>query len=484
MKHRDCKRGRLRTAIAHRTAVAVAGTAAAIALSAGATLAATTFLPHGLAVLTNKRYNHDCFWGGPKGMDYANLPGAQPIQKPNLYPDVGSTYFVAQFILPTGASLTFHGRFPYERYFSWTVYKPVGGNQLGPGSHIRDVQIAPDRGSVNPFLPRDDRYAKRRNYTLHVVGGLVPQVPGRNTIYTGTTDPTTRVTMSMRNYIPDRGKDGTGGVGLPRLTLTLSDGTRLHGAAACAQLQPSKAVSTSTFPQATWESLVASSSDPTNSPANDPPQWERFWNAAYSIAGAFISDPVQRAKMFPPTDSGGLQSNPDTRYMTTSISLKYGSVVTVTGKLPTFPETLPAARRWKPYPYQVRYWALCTGSSPVSGLGYSCIYDQQVPLRGHRRYTIVISRPKDRPRNATAACGYGWLSFGQGENYPSPAARPWVDILYMRFMAVNPNWPNSPQKVKTPGTEAQVMGPYFPHSAYTTTAAFDKRGCDRVAAKR
>ena len=450
-----------------------------LSVIAGTASASTTYLPSKLARLTNARYNHDCFWGGPKGMDYQNLPGAQPIQKPNLYPDVGSTYFVGQYLLPAGASLTFRGDFPHERYFSWTMFKSLIGNQVGPGDHLRDVSMVPDRGSVNPFLPRNRRDARRRAYTMHVVTGPVPRVRAPNTVYTGSTDPTARVGMSIRNYIPDRGLDGTGGVGLPRLTLNLSDGRHLQGAAACRMLQPSKAKSTSTFPAGAWTQLVASSSDPLNAPAVNPPKWERFWNAQYSVAGIFIADPVLRAKTYPPTDDGGFQSNPDTRYMTSAISLKFGPVVTVSGKLPTFPATLPAAVRWNPSSYQVRYWSLCTGSSPVSGLGYDCVFDQQVPLARNRQYTLVISRAADRPRNATPACGYRWLSFGQGENYPSPSARNYEDFVYMRFMAPSPSFAQAPQNVKTPGTEARVMGPYFPTSRYTTTAAFEKRGCHK-----
>ena len=120
---------------------------------------------------------------------------------------------------------------------------------------------------------------------------------------------------------------------------------------------------------------------------------------------------------------------------------------------------------------------LPAGSSPVSGLGYDCVYDQQVPLRGNRQYTVVVSKPADRPKNATPACGYRWMTFGKGENYPDPAARDWIGVLYMRFMAANPSFKQAPQNVKTPGTEAKVMGPYFPRSSYTTKSAFEKRGC-------
>lgn len=51
----------------------------------------------------------------------------------------------------------------------------------------------------------------------------------------------------------------------------------------------------------------------------------------------------------------------------------------------------------------------------------------------------------------------------------------------MRFMAVNPRWAQAPQRVKTPGTEARVMGPYFPRSTYTSKASFERRGCKKAS---
>lgn len=477
MSHSPAPRRRPSAGLTRRAVGVLA--AAAVVFSAGATAAqsSTNYLPKKLALLTNSRYNHDCFWAPPKGMDYAFLPGATEIQNPNLYPDVGSTYFVGQYLLPAGASLTFHGQYGHQRYMSWTMFAAVGGNQLGPGDHLRDFQIAPDKGSVNPFVTKNRRDGKKRNYTMHIAPGPVPAVRAPNTIYTGSTDPTQRVGMSIRNYIPDAGRDGTGDVGLPKLTLNLGDGTTLQGQAACDVLQPIKSKSLSTFPPDAWKSLVAAAPDPTNAPAANPAKWERFWNANYTVAGIFEPDPAKRIAQYPPSDVGGFQSNPDTRYMFSQLSLKFGPVVTVSGRMPTFPSTLPKATTWSPRSSQVRYWSLCTGSSPVSGLGYDCVYDQQVPLRGNRQYTVVVSKPADRPKNATPACGYRWMTFGKGENYPDPAARDWIGVLYMRFMAANPSFKQAPQNVKTPGTEAKVMGPYFPRSSYTTKSAFEKRGC-------
>ena len=245
---------------------------AAIAAPARADL---TYLPHHLAVETNQKYGHDCFWAPPKGMDYANLPNAEPIQKPNLYPDVGSTYFVAQYVLPEGASLTFHGKFGHQRYMSWTMFgRPGELGQIASADHLRDFQIKPDKGSVNPFLPGGSRTGGPRNYTFHVVSGDIPAKRAPNTIYTQTTDPSTRLGMSIRNYLPDRGRDGTGDAGLPKLVLDLKDGTKVRGKEACAMLDPIEDVSTSTFPPALWKGLVAAALDPVNAPAADPPRWE------------------------------------------------------------------------------------------------------------------------------------------------------------------------------------------------------------------
>ena len=436
------------------------------------------FLPHHIAVETDRKYGDDCFWAPPKGMDYADLPNAIPIQKPNLFPDVGSTYFVAQYKLPEGASLTFHGKFGHQRYMSWTMFgRPGELGQIASADNLRDLHIEPDKGSINPFLPGRSRMGGPRNYTLHVVSGDLPAKPAPNTIYTQTTDPDVRLGMSIRNYLPDRGRDGTGDAGLPKLVLNLEDGTRVRGEEACGMLDPIEDASTSTFPAALWKSLVAGSSDPVNAPATNPPTWEKFWNALYNVAGIFIEDPVERAETYPPDEIGGFQNNPDTSYLLTPVSRKFGRLITVSGKMPTFPKTLPESEGWNPRDYQVRYWSMCAGSSPVTGLGYDCVYDQQVPLQKNRRYTIVIGRPADRPANAKRECGYRWMNFGKGENYDDPASRPYVDTLYTRFMAADPSFEQAPQNVDVAGTEKQVMGPYFPTSKYWSKSEFAKLGC-------
>ena len=43
-----------------------------------------------------------------------------------------------------------------------------------------------------------------------------------------------------------------------------------------------------------------------------------------------------------------------------------------------------------------------------------------------------------------------------------PRNRTDFGLMIMRFMACAEDWENSPTKATTPGTEAEVMGPYYP----------------------
>ena len=47
----------------------------------------------------------------------------------------------------------------------------------------------------------------------------------------------------------------------------------------------------------------------------------------------------------------------------------------------------------------------------------------------------------------------------------------------MRNQLSNPAFTNSIEKVTTPGSEKEVMGPYYPTSTYMTTQEFESRKC-------
>jgi hypothetical protein len=136
----------------------------------------------------------------------------------------------------------------------------------------------------------------------------------------------------------------------------------------------------------------------------------------YSLVGAFKS-PEVRAKI--PYAGEGVQAgaDPGTAYLIAYISRKFGPVFVMRGKMPTFPNTfagadgnglatMPAAN--------LQYWSVCTLASAPSGELWDGLFDMQVPLDKDGKYTIVVSRPEDRPKNATPENGVDWIDWGPG----------------------------------------------------------------------
>src|SRR6478672_12303305 len=80
-----------------------------------------------------------------------------------LFPDSSAQYWTGSYRAIPGTHIRIDGIYPYARYTSWNVYDPA----LRPFTHKADVDIAPDPGSANPFLPGADRRTPMsvRHYT-------------------------------------------------------------------------------------------------------------------------------------------------------------------------------------------------------------------------------------------------------------------------------------------------------------------------------
>lgn len=167
----------------------------------------------GAVFRTDERYNGSSAFQGPRGWAYWNLlPAPGPFQNPNLWPDKRPTYFLGEMALPAGATLTLKGRFPYARFFNFSIYLFERHTFVNAPDGSRDgYDIEPDAGSTNPFRPGANREAKERNFTLHVVAADQPANVadrGRNTVYIGKDGKT--VMAGFRIYVSDRGYDGSG----------------------------------------------------------------------------------------------------------------------------------------------------------------------------------------------------------------------------------------------------------------------------------
>lgn len=446
-------------------------------------------------IRTDERYGGDPFFQGPRGWPYWNyLEYAKPIQNPNLWPDMQSTYFLSRLAMPAGSTLTLRGPFPRARYFKLALYKAEHGTFVSIGEALAGPEITSDPGSTNPFVVGADRLEEPRDYTVTIVAEEAPDDPkdrAPNTLYAGADGGVRQ--LILRIYLSDQGSDGAGwgawasasnAYGLPTLEGTLPDGTRVTGDAAAAAFgRPFQVNTAPPLSAAQWTGLVNSkdndpSLDPATAPARETPHWQKYWNFRYSIAGSFMT-PEDQAKIpyAGPIDGGG---DPATQYLFVQLSRQFGPVFVTRGKMPTFPDTYSGAAglglETMP-PAQIQYWSVVSGESVPSGQIVDGLSDMQVPLDEDGNYVIVLSRNEDRPTNATAENGVAWIEWSPlGEGLDTPQNRSDYGIMMMRIMAPSSDWAESPANITEPGKEEEVMGPYYPEGEYMTKEAFEALG--------
>jgi hypothetical protein len=417
----------------------------------------------------------DCFWLGPISFTKRATNPERFDGHFFNFPEESATYWLARFRLGPGQQLALRGRYPHARYESLNSYLEGGS----PYSSLADTAIRPDRGSTNPFRPGAPRTGRKRSWTVTVAGGSPPDAALRINELKAPATASFASELVLRVYEPDRGRDLTGGVGLPRPEIVNADGSRVRGlSSVCAAVNdPDRSIERTVqdIPASVWDGLVQTPgprSDPRTSPAFEPPQWERFFSQLFS-AGVFTQAAGNPRPMGGMEETGGFYSNRDTRYVVTHLSRRFGEVLVIRGKMPTFPRTFGGARRMPRA--QLRFWSLCSNEGRVTTYAPDCLADRQVPLARGRRFTIVVSTTADRPRNARRRCGVGWLRWpGHGEY---PGGRRDYALLILRNMLASPGFEQATQRIERFGDERRVMGPYFPRSAYASTRAFERRGC-------
>jgi hypothetical protein len=450
-------------------------------------------VPLGAIIRTDERYNKGGLFQGPRGWSYWNLlEDPSPYQDPNLWPDKRPTYFFGQLVMPAGSSLTIHGRFPYARYFKFNMYKFEHNTYVAvKGSDLPGYEIEPDPGSSNPFKVGADRYVMPRNFTIHVLAQDPPTDPAdrpKNTLYVGKDGQ--MLLAGFRIYVTDQGFDGAGWGPGDRPSLEgpgvtyegqLSDGTKLSPEQVVKQFGRPMGFARAPMTADQWYKLVDSpKNDPSltlaTAPARPDGQFQLFYGMKYNLLGAFET-PARQAKIPIATAMQG-GGDPTTEYMLNFISRKFGTVYVFRAKMPTFPNTYPGAKTMATG--QVQYMSIVTVASPPSGELWDGVFDMMMPVDKDGYYTVVISRPEDRPKNATRENGITWINWGPGEGlWNDPRNRPDWGMVLMRFMVPAENWDHSPSKATKPGTAENVMGPYYPKGYYTTKAEFEARGVRR-----
>jgi hypothetical protein len=402
-----------------------------------------------------------CFWTGPFTAKNPKTNAA--------FPGTEITYWGARFTTPPGAVLTLKGRFPHARYSSFNAYENNGAS----ASALSDREIRPDRGSVNPSIPGKNRSAGNRRYTVTVRGEAPPSKASRNTLYA---EPVTGASQDIlyRVYIPDRGRNLSGGTGLPSPSLKLPGGGVLRGQAMCDQLNSNHDYKGTLLSPQTYQTLLnAPGKDPETNPALPKFEFFKYFNLLNVFARYRADDFWQEAWDNNPTEEGTQYNNGDARYMIGPYSFRFGEVLAIHGRMPTTPRTLNGQSRTRAG--QLVEWDICGIQSLVTTRTYRCLFDEQIPMRSRKRhYVVLFSKPQQRPSNARRECGVAWLP---ADPAGDGAGRTDAGQLLTRNILPSPGFKRSVWDVTTPFNARETMGPFYPRGTYMEKKQFEARGC-------
>jgi hypothetical protein len=311
-------------------------------------------------------------------------------------PDTNATYWVMPVDLSVWRTMVAHGQYPDSRFFNFSTYTANGSLT----ATIFDAQIAPDPGSANPFVEPN------------------PDIPGNYTVTIGATSLGSSNFLGVggsrfafivyRVYLPDQGRDRTGGVGVPTVTLTdFSGNSRTLRPCPFADAETSlgnlvlllEAAGMTDAAKFLGQILSLAHQSPlgTCSPNQTGP-------ATASFSGA-----VPGVNFFP---------NPQTTYFqTANLCLRPDQVLIIRGKAPVFPNTYPpppvGGSVFQPAfdgQIQLRYWSMCNNVGVLPYPAVACAADARTELDASQFYTYVISNdpapPSPLPPDVT------WLPWG------------------------------------------------------------------------
>src|SRR5215210_641656 len=215
-----------------------------------------------------------CFWEGPISTKQPSTRGFDG--RYFNFPEESATYWMARFRLPPGDRLVLRGRYAYARYQSLNAY-----SDGVPTDALADFQTGPDPGSTNPFITGARRNRKARSYTVNVVNEQPPSDPASrapNTVYAAPERPDQPIELFYRVYEPNRGRDLTGGAGLPQQDRD------------CGEINDSdRSIPVEDVPPETWRAATsAPGCDSRTNPAYNPVRWERFFNLEFATQGVVL----------------------------------------------------------------------------------------------------------------------------------------------------------------------------------------------------
>lgn len=417
----------------------------------------------------------DCMWQD-SATSQDGTGGANPMNY--AFPDSNVTYWSSEFTVPEGAKILIEGDYPYARHTSLVSYTSKGERV----NSLLDAQIKPNAGSVNPFIPGNNRLSKDRGYKAELVLGDLPATPQENTLYAPKTD-TNDVALIYRIYVPNKGFNAKAGVSFPRFKVQLANGETKTGSEVCNILKVKKKALDKVLSVPLETSLALYNKQPyVGFPAQQVPTWYTAYNGSANIS-CIYKYKIDQCEGFKTERKVNQWATPDNEYTYSVISRKLGKVVVLKGKLPQIAPTTnnePILAKG-----DLRYLSICTNELISTATNF-CIYDEQIKHKDKGGYyTIVVSRPEDRPANAKDECGISYLPLSErGDGYTGADAEEKghtdLGFLIMRNLLPYPHFDQAIQNTKVWGDEKSVMGDYLPDITYTSKEDVEALGCQTL----
>lgn len=351
------------------------------------------------------------------------------------YPDGAAVSWISYIYAHQGLLLHIKAQFPYARFMSFAV-QPVrllpNGSMTFAASgstHLQDMQIKPDAGSVNPFRPGSNRAAAHRAYSIWIRFHTPSAASQSNILFDGAAG---LGALIYRIVVPDKGRDALGGVPLPTIDKVIVLGT---GSA----------------PSVIHVSLCA------------PIVALRAYALAKQLAATTASWP---AGVWHPTRAD-TPATPDGGHAYGALAvrlMRQPGLVVVRFKAPTFAHTYRGdALTGKE---QVRYWSVCAYELS-SGRLAGCVDDYQAELDRQGFATVIIGDPGQRPR-AAALAQANWLPFAAGGQSVLIYRQLLGSPGFRQFMVPAPN--------SVSAMQAQ-MGIYYPTIVRCTLLGWTSNRC-------
>ncbi|MBS1877929.1 MAG: hypothetical protein JST31_00295 [Actinobacteria bacterium] len=428
-------------------------------------------------------------------------------------PDPNATYWTTPFKTDRPfRSLTIRGTYPEARNISFVVYNSSGGDFTEKvrgktvGSALTDYEIAPDRGSVNPWQVDSVPPGRGMNFTVRIRRGVTAGEQKRlNAIPMVDTEPVEQNPIApedvgfvtFRTYVPSGGNKT---VKLP--TVIVNRTVERHGRhsrprVAHIQLPTCNSARIAHAAKVSGAlkqiaAKVKGEAVPTTpvTPCTVDGQ-PRYSNGCAKPLEWSQSSSDQVGALFP---------DPSNAYISMYFYPSPGTVVVTRGLMPTTPRAAgsgelgnsigatPVDWTAAPLPYQLRYWSvnnyLLKEPYPVvtEGVGpnrrYGGTADYQTAVDANGYYTVVSSLPGDKPSSASLAANSAtWIPM-QGDQ-PSVAESQWMrNMMGESFQYAIQQIPHaaSPTEYIPSSVVAQVMGPYYPTSAQCPVSVFEAQG--------